>query len=187
MDIVWQQMSTIVQLKCERQGHCAADFALVRRADADSAIGYRSACRESAPGPQLCRLVDDLGAAGSSTRRLFVALTIVFATRLGERPAFGSIGVPIILLSVLSIVLAMIVGADAYGGWMRALSIAIVTAYVLLTALRLAIAALVGQPHELIGMQERTMSYAYLFWVLALAVYPLLSMRSAAAIGATRP
>ncbi len=66
-------------------------------------------------------------------------------------------------LSVLCFVLAMIVGAVAFHGWMRILSIAIPVAYVLLTILRLATAASsTSEAVMLTGAQERTMAYRFL-------------------------
>ena len=107
--------------------------------------------------------------------------TAFFPTRFGERPAFGSTGVIIMFVSVMCFVLAMVFGAVAYGGWLRIVSAGIPVAYMLLTVLRLGTAAS-GSPEgagELMGIQERTMAYAYLLWVMALAVYLLLSGRVA--------
>jgi hypothetical protein len=103
--------------------------------------------------------------------------TALFPTRFGERPAFGSAGVILMFLSVVCFVLAMVVGAVAYSGWLRIVSAGIPAAYVLLSVLRLASAgsASTGGTTELMGIQERTMGYAFLLWVLALAVHLLLS------------
>ncbi len=111
--------------------------------------------------------------------------TTFFPTRFGERPVFGSAGVIIMFLSVVCFILAMVAGAAAYGGWLRIVSIGIPVAYVLLTVLRLATAASAstGGAGELMGVQERTMAYAFLFWVMALAVYLLLSSRAVDSIG----
>jgi hypothetical protein len=67
-------------------------------------------------------------------------------------------------------------GAAAFSGWLRALSIAIPVAFVLLAVLRFATAAPspAGEAGLLIGMQERTMAYVFLLWGMALAVYLLL-------------
>jgi hypothetical protein len=100
--------------------------------------------------------------------------TIFFPTRFGERPNFVSPAVLIMFLSVVFFVLAMIFGAAAFGGWLRILSIAIPVSYVLLAVYRFATAA-AGETASLIGTQERTMSYSFLLWVIALAVYLLLS------------
>jgi hypothetical protein len=111
--------------------------------------------------------------------------TAFFPTRFGERPAFGSAGVIIMFLSVVCFVLAMVFGAVAYGGWLRIVSIGIPVAYVLLTVLRLvtAASASTGRAGELMGIQERTMAYAFLFWVMALAVHLLLSSRAVDSVG----
>ena len=71
-----------------------------------------------------------------------------------------------------SVVLAIIFGALAFPGWFRVLSIAIPSAFVLLAILRFATAS-TGGAAVLIGAQERTMSYSFLAWTLALAVYLL--------------
>lgn len=103
--------------------------------------------------------------------------TLFFPNRYGERPAFGSPGVILMFLSVVFFVLAMIVGAVAFRGWLRGVSIAIPAAYVLLAALRFATAPPAGDSAALIGAQERTMAYSYLFWVMALAIHLLLGVR----------
>ena len=73
----------------------------------------------------------------------------------------------------------MIFGAVAFHGWMRALSIAIPVAYVLLAILRFATAASsTSGTTVLIGTQERTMAYSFLAWVIALAIYLLMSYRA---------
>jgi hypothetical protein len=102
--------------------------------------------------------------------------TTFFPTRFGERPVFRSTGVIIMFISVLSSVLAMIVGAAAFNGWFRILSIAIPLAFVLLAVMRFATAtpSSGGQAVSSIGAQERTMAYSFLLWVAALAVYLLM-------------
>lgn len=111
--------------------------------------------------------------------------TAFFPTCFGERPAFGSAGVIIMFLSVMCFILAMVVGAVAYGGWLRIMSVGIPVAYVLLTVLRLSTAASAstGGAGELMGIQERTMAYAFLFWVMALALHLLLSSRAVDSVG----
>ncbi|MEN4013117.1 MAG: DUF998 domain-containing protein [Bellilinea sp.] len=106
--------------------------------------------------------------------------TLFFPNRFGVQPNFGTPGVFLMFLSVLCFVLAMIVGAVAFHGWMRFLSITIPVSYVLLTILRLATA--VSSTSEAVlstGAQERTMAYSFLAWVTALAIY-LLMMSSRA-------
>jgi hypothetical protein len=101
--------------------------------------------------------------------------TLFFPTRFGERPIFGSPGVLIMFVSVVFFVLAMVFGALAFRGWLRILSIAIPVTYVLLAVWRFATAntSLTGEVLSLVGMQERTMSYSFLVWVMALAMYLL--------------
>jgi hypothetical protein len=62
---------------------------------------------------------------------------------------------------------------------MRILSIAVPAAYVLLAVVRFATAgSSAAGTTGLIGTQERTMSYSFLAWVMALAIYLLISSRS---------
>lgn len=97
---------------------------------------------------------------------------LFFPNRFGVRPEFGTPGVLLMFLSVLCFVLAMLLGAVAFHGWMRILSIAIPAAYVLLAFLRFATAAKSAAGTEgLIGTQERTMAYSFFLWVFALAIY----------------
>ena len=107
-----------------------------------------------------------------------LSATLWFPPRFGERPAFGSPGVILMFLSVVFFVLAMVLGAVAFRGWFRILSIAIPASYILLAVLRSASAAASGgNVPMLIGAQERTMAYSWLVWVMALAVRQLLSVR----------
>ena len=87
-------------------------------------------------------------------------------------------------ISVVCFVLAMIIGAFAFSGWLRMVSIAIPAAYVLLAVMRFANAAAstADQAGSLIGAQERTMGYSFLLWVFALAIYLLLLLRQNAPI-----
>jgi Protein of unknown function (DUF998) len=101
--------------------------------------------------------------------------TLFFPNRFGVRPDFGTPGVLLMFLSVLCFVLAMILGAVAFHGWMRILSITVPVAYVLLAILRFATAASSASGAAvLIGTQERTMAYSFLVWVTALAIYFLM-------------
>ncbi len=99
-----------------------------------------------------------------------------FPTRLGERPNFLSANVIFMFLSVIFFMLAMLVGAAAFKGWFRILSIMIPVTYIILAALRFATTSTssAGDSGSLIGAQERTMAYSFLLWVLALAIYLLL-------------
>jgi len=104
-----------------------------------------------------------------------LAATLFFPNRFGVRPDFGTPGVLLMFLSVLCFVLAMVIGAMAFHSWMRILSIAIPATYILLAILRFATAASsVAGTTMLIGTQERTMSYSFLIWVTALAIYLLM-------------
>lgn len=109
---------------------------------------------------------------------LGLVATLFFPTRYAERPAFGTPGVILMFLGVVCFVLAMVVGAIAFGGWMKVLSIAIPVGYVVLAVLRFATAAPATDAQSLIGTQERTMAFSFLFWVVALAVNLLLSSGS---------
>ncbi|MGE5250029.1 MAG: DUF998 domain-containing protein [Bacteroidota bacterium] len=113
---------------------------------------------------------------------LALAAVLFFPTHFGVRPIFASVGVIIMVFSVLFLVLAMIFGAAAFGGWLRILSIAIPAAYAVLAVLRFAIAGASssGQTVSLIGTQERTMVYSFHLWVIALAIYLLLLSRAGA-------
>ncbi len=107
--------------------------------------------------------------------------TLFFPTRFGVRPNFGSAGVIIMFLSVVFFVLAMVFGAAAFSGWLRIVSIAIPVTYVLLAVLRFATVTTssTGEVISLVGVQERTMAYSFLLWVMALAMHLLvLSSRS---------
>lgn len=104
-----------------------------------------------------------------------LAATLFFPNRYGVRPEFGTPGVLLMAASVLCFTLAMIFGALAYPGWIRWLSIAIPAGYVLLAGLRFATAgSSAAGANGLIGVQERTMAYSFLGWVIALAVYLLI-------------
>jgi hypothetical protein len=106
---------------------------------------------------------------------LGLVAALFFPYRYGERPAFSTPGVMLMFLSVLSFLLAMVFGAIAFTGWFRLLSIAIPTGYVLLALLRFRTAgrSSSGEAAVMIGAQERTMSYSFLLWVMALAIYLL--------------
>jgi hypothetical protein len=107
-----------------------------------------------------------------------LAATLFFPNHFGVRPEFGTPGVLLMFFSVLCFVLAMVLGAVAFHGWMRILSIAIPAAYLLLAIVRFATAAPSGGISAvLIGAQERTMAYSFLLWTLCLAIY-LLSQSS---------
>ena len=106
-----------------------------------------------------------------------LSATLFFPNRFGIRPEFATPGVLLMFLSVLCFVLAMVFGAMAFHGWMRILSIAIPTSYVLLAILRFATVTFSDKGTILlIGLQERTMAYSFLAWIVALAIYLLLDL-----------
>lgn len=104
---------------------------------------------------------------------LTLVSSVFFPNTLGIRPSFGTPGVLLMAFAVLCFVLAMIVGAFAFAGWMRWLSVGIPVAYVLLTVVRYATAG--TTPATMYGVQERTMVYTYLLWMMALAFHLLYS------------
>ena len=104
---------------------------------------------------------------------LTLVSSVFFPNTLGIRPSFGTPGVLLMAFAVLCFVLAMIVGAFAFTGWMRWLSIGIPVAYVLLTVGRYATASMTQE--TMFGAQERTMVYTYLLWMMALALHRLYS------------
>lgn len=98
----------------------------------------------------------------------------------GERPKFQSTHVIIMLFSVLFFVLAMVFGAIAISGWFRIFTIALPTVYVLLAIIRILTASKSSkeEANSLIGIQERTMSYSYLFWVFIFSIYLISIMKN---------
>lgn len=101
--------------------------------------------------------------------------TLFFPNCFGVRPEFGTLGVLLMFVSVLCFVLSMIFGAVAFQGWMLILSIAIPVVYLFLAILRFSTAdSSTEGAANLIGVQERTMAYSFLVWVMALAIYLLL-------------
>lgn len=110
---------------------------------------------------------------------------LFFPTQFGERPSFGSAGVILMFLSVVCFVLAMVIGAAAFSGWLRILSIGIPASYVILAILRFSTVTSSSSAGgvSMIGAQERTMAFSFLFWVMALAVHLLLSGRGVDSAG----
>jgi hypothetical protein len=101
--------------------------------------------------------------------------TLFFPNQFGVRSEFSTPGVMLMIIGVLCFVLAMVVGAAAFPGWMRILSIAIPAAYIILAILRFAtVSSSAAGPTGLIGAQERTMVYSFQAWVMALAIYLLI-------------
>ncbi len=86
--------------------------------------------------------------------------------RIGVPAAENTGGVVVGALSVGCSVAAMVAGAVGFRGRLRTWSAATILAFVALTPLGLVVA----QNHPATGAQERTMAYAYLLWVVLLAV-----------------
>jgi hypothetical protein len=147
-------------------------------------IAFGAGIWRAAGAAVLPRLVSGL-VIGNAAAGL--AATLFFPNQSGVRPAFASPGVMLMFFSVLFFVLAMVVGVFAFGGWLRLLSIAIPAGYIILAVLRFATAAQSSAGATgLIGSQERTMAYSFLVWVMALAIYLLLSspgVESAGSLG----
>jgi hypothetical protein len=82
-------------------------------------------------------------------------------------------------IGMLFFLLAIVFGAAAYRNWFRFYSIGTLLAYLVLTIFGLLVAPQIaaGQPTSLVGVQERTMVYIYLLWVIVLALV-LLRARS---------
>jgi len=130
-------------------------------------------------GPALLPRVVAVLVTGNAV--LGLAATVFFPPQFGERPTFGSVGVILMFLSVVCFVLAMIIGAIAFNGWLRILSIGIPVSYVILAIVRFATASSSSSAAtaSMIGTQERTMAFSFLLWVTALAAYLLLSGKGA--------
>lgn len=98
--------------------------------------------------------------------------TLFFPNQFGVRPEFISPNVLIMFFSVLCFIFAMVFGAIAFHGWMRTLSITIPSAYIVLAIIRFSIASNTATSNVVtVGVQERTMAYSYLLWIIALSVY----------------
>lgn len=82
-------------------------------------------------------------------------------------------------VSMLFFLLAMGFGAATYHNWFRFLSIGILLTFLVLTILGLLRPQMIqGQPVSLVGLQERTIAYGCLLWVLVLAVALLRAPRT---------
>lgn len=105
---------------------------------------------------------------------LSLVASVFFPNHYGERPKFLSIGVILMFFSVLSFVLAMVIGAIAINGWFRFFTIMFPVVFVLLAIIRLSTAKKSEKgSNTIIGSQERTMAYSYYLWVLVLSLYLL--------------
>lgn len=105
-----------------------------------------------------------------------IALVVVifFPIHLGEAMSTFPNTMNVILMgvSVLCYLLAMGFGAAAYKNWFRFYSIGTLLTYLVLAVFRLLTASQIpaGESVSLVGIQERTMIYGYLLWVLVLAI-----------------
>jgi Protein of unknown function (DUF998) len=101
----------------------------------------------------------------------FVAEAAFPATN-GARPGATSAGVIVGALSIVLLLLTIGFGAAAFGGWFRLLSLGVLAGYALLAALRFTV---IPQSASLVGVQERTMQYVFLMWVVMLAMFSPMS------------
>jgi hypothetical protein len=102
-----------------------------------------------------------------------------FPNHLGEAASSNNIGVILGAAGMFLSLLAIGFGAAAYRNWFRFLSIGILLTFLVLTILGLLRPQIAeGQPVSLVGLQERTMAYGYLLWVLVLAVVLLRARRT---------
>lgn len=103
-----------------------------------------------------------------------VAITVVasafFPMRLGASATTP--GVILGAVSVLCFLLAMGFGAAAFRNWFRFYSIGTLLAYLILAIMRIWVSPQTGEvaPTSLVGIQERTMIYSYMLWVVLLAI-----------------
>ncbi len=131
------------------------------------------------PGASLLSRVTAMLEMGQTVVGLLA--TIFFAPRFGESPVPASTGVILGAITVVLLLLAIGFGAAAFGGWFRALSVAILAGYVILAALRLTL-PFPDNSASLVGVQERTMAYSSLVWAAALAVSCITSTKRSTAI-----
>jgi hypothetical protein len=107
----------------------------------------------------------------------FLFIGIFFPFHLGEAMSTfpNTMNTIVIGISVLFLLLATGFGAAAYRNWFRLFSIGIFLLFLAgdIWATRHTPFVLAGQRGPLVGVQERTMLYSYLLWVLVLAVFLL--------------
>ena len=109
-----------------------------------------------------------------------------FPMHLGESASSNTMGVILGATGMVFFLLAVGFGAAAYRNWFRFFSIGILLAFFVLTIvglLRPLIAT--GEPTSSIGIQERTMSYVYLMWVVVLAIVLLAAEKRAGLASST--
>ena len=95
---------------------------------------------------------------------LFSSVAVFFPTRLGVTPGRSSLTVILGAAAVICLVLAMVSGAAGLQNWFRFLSIAILVIFAGLTI----VGFMQTTPH--VGLQERTLSYVFLLWVVTLGI-----------------
>jgi hypothetical protein len=105
-----------------------------------------------------------------------ISLIVVafFPMHLGEAMSTSAniMNVILMFIGMICFLLAIGFGAAAYRNWFRFYSIGTLLAYVVLTILGLFVVPQIaaGQPTLRVGIQERTMVYIYLLWVVMLAI-----------------
>lgn len=110
---------------------------------------------------------------------------MVVPMRVDQPASHNVIGVVLGALSVICFVLAIGFGAAAFRNWFRFYSIATLAAYVVLTILGIWAVphTVAGQVVSRVGIQERTMSYSYLLWLVVLAILLLEARKNAVGAG----
>jgi hypothetical protein len=88
----------------------------------------------------------------------------LFPMQIGQPASDNTAGVVVGAAGVLALIAAIAAGAVAVPGRVRAFSVAILLAFAGLTALALTVSR-----EPTIGLQERTMAYAYLIWIAVFA------------------
>jgi hypothetical protein len=95
----------------------------------------------------------------------------IFPLRVGETTV-NTLNLIPMATSVILFLAAMSIGATAFHNWFRYFTIALLLAYLLMTILGALVfprlSAIPAKPTT--GLQERTMLYSYLVWVLLLAI-----------------
>jgi hypothetical protein len=163
-DFTWRSISELSAIGSPVRGSAAPLFALVNVLTIAFGVGLLRV----AGGDVRLQIV-----AGAVIANGALALAAaVFPNRAGVTPRFLSPGVLLAAGSVLCIVIAIAAGALAFGGWLRAYSIATLGAYALLT-----IVGYASQMQPRIGFQERLMAYTWMVW-LGLVATVLLAART---------
>jgi hypothetical protein len=133
-------------------------------------LAMGAAVWRSAPGSRALRLTGGAVAANGAAGLVFASLPRHLDQPIGS-PA-NTANTVAGAISVACFLAAMAFGSAAFRGWFRAVSIGTLLAYTGLAALSLAGASQpAAEPSApTIGIQERTMVYAYLGWIVLLAI-----------------